>query len=461
MPLIAAFMVPHPLLAIPEIGKGKESQLAATVSSFEFISRKVASLAPEVIVWVSPHAESYADCFQLADGEVGVGSFAEYNASNVTFRMLYDKELTRSIAYESKILGVPVSSDNSWEGSIDRGTLVPLYFINHEYRDFLSVRTGVSGLSLAAHYRYGQAIGAACAKSPQKIVLIASGDLSHCLSRESLNGYRPEGVQYDEQMMRLMGKANFGELLSFNRFWLQEAAQCGHRAFTILAGALDRHEVEAVRLTHESPFGVGCGFCQYIVGAFDASRSFLDLYETREALLAKERREKADLYVRLARQAMETYVTTGRVMKLSSSFPPALQKRKAGVFVTIQQEGELRGCLGSLKPRTKCVGDEIIQNAIAAATKDRRFEPIQPSDFDRIVLTVDVIQNVIPILSASDLDPAHYGVMVEMEGKHASLLPGLPGVDTPEKQVEIAKRKAGIPVSEEPELFRFETEHHE
>ena len=129
--------------------------------------------------------------------------------------------------------------------------------------------------------------------------------------------------------------------------------------------------------------------------------------------------------------------------------------------MTIQQEGELRGCLGSLKPRTKCVGDEIIQNAIAAATKDRRFEPIQPSDFDRIVLTVDVIQNVIPILSASDLDPAHYGVMVEMEGKHASLLPGLPGVDTPEKQVEIAKRKAGIPVSEEPELFRFETEHHE
>ena len=461
MPLIAAFMVPHPVLAIPEIGKGKESQLATTVSSFEFVGRKIASLAPDVILWVSPHAESYADCFQLADGEVGVGSFSEFGAPNVTFRMLYDKELTRSIAYESKVLGVPVSSDNSFENSIDRGTMVPLYFINHEYRDFLSVRMGVSGLSLAAHYRFGQAIGAACAKSNKKIVLIASGDLSHCQSHESPNGYRPEGARYDEQMMRLMGKANFGELLSFNRFWLNEAAQCGHRAFTILAGALDRHEVEAVRLSHEAPFGVGYDFCLYTVGSFDASRSFLDLYETREMLLAKEKREKSDVYVRLARQAIETYVSTQRVMKLSSSFPENLLTRQAGVFVTIQEEGELRGCLGSLKPKTKCVGDEIIRNAIAAATKDQRFEPLKTSDFDNIVLTVDVIQNVIPILSITDLDPAHYGVIVEWVGKHASLLPGLPGVDTPEKQVEIAKRKAGIPASEDPELFRFEVEHHE
>ena len=460
MPILAAFMVPHPISAIPEIGKGKESKLSATVASFNLIAKKIAQLQPDTIIWISPHAESYADFFQIADGDVGIGSFKRYGAPDLSFRMLYDKILAREISRECKMNRLQGGTENGTEDELDHGTMVPLYFVNREFRDFLSVRVGVSGQSLAEHYRFGQIIKSSVNQLGRKAVVIASGDLSHCQSRTAFYGYRPEGAIYDEQIMRIMTKANFGELLSFNRFLLGEAIQCGHASFTILAGCLDRQDVDCLRLSHEAPYGTGYGFCCFTPKGENQSRAFLNLYQERERLLAKERMDRADVYVRLARQAIETFIATKRFLKPSQTLPPELNKEKAGVFVTIYREGELRGCIGSIKPRKKTLAEEIIANAVAAAYKDERFEPLSEKELDSLIIVVDVVRNLIPVLSITDLDSQKYGVMVEFEDKHAVLLPKLPGIDTPEKQIEICKRKVNIPPYEDVDLYRFETEHH-
>lgn len=461
MPILGAFFVPHPIFAIPEIGKEKQNDLSATIASFNLIAKKVASLKPETIIWISPHAENYSDFFQIADGDVGLGSFKDYGCPDVSFRLLYDKALAREISRECKMYHLSGGVENSEEESIDHGTMVPLYFINREYRDFLSVRVGVSGQSFAEHYRFGQIIQSAIERTNKNVVIIASGDLSHCQSRTSVNGYRPEGAIYDEQIMRILNKANFGELLSFNRFLLGEAIQCCHRSLTILAGTLDRHDVETLRLSHEVPFGTGYGFCCFTPKEENQSRAFLNLYKEREALLAKEKRENADVYVRLAREAIETFIATKRKMALSSNVLAQLGKEKAGVFITIHHEGELRGCIGTIKPKKKNIGEEIIANAVAAACKDDRFEPITEKELDTLTISVDIIKDLIPVLSIMDLDSQQYGVMVEWEDKHAILLPKLPGIDTPDKQIEICKRKAGIPLYEDVDLYRFNVEHHE
>lgn len=461
MPILAAYMVPHPVFAIPEIGNGKENDLSATVASFNLVAKKIAQAKPDTIIWISSHAESYADFFQIADGDIGIGSFKDYGAPDVSFRMLYDKILAREISRECKMNGLKGGVENGNEESLDHGTMVPLYFVNHEYRDFLSVRVGVSGQSLAEHYRFGQIIKSSVEKLGRKAIVIASGDLSHCQSRTSKFGYRPEGAIYDEQIMRIMGKANFGELLSYNRFLLSEAIQCGHSAFTILAGCLDRRDLETVRLSHEAPFGAGYGFVCYTPKEENQSRAFLDLYRERERLIAKDKLEHADVYVRLARQAIETFIATKRIMKPAVTLPKELTKTKAGVFVTIHREGELRGCIGTIKPKKKSLADEIIANAVSAACKDDRFEPLTDKELDNLIISVDVVKNLIPVLSINDLDSQTYGVMVECDDKHAVLLPKLPGVDTPDKQIDICKRKANIPMYEDVDLYRFEVDHHE
>ncbi len=460
MAIIAAFMVPHPPVAVPEVGRGSEKDIPETERGYGDVADEIARLKPDTIIISSPHAEAYADYFQIADAEVGLGSLSQFGAPDVSFRVFYDRELIKEISFIARSEGFPAGTEGEKERYLDHGTMVPLYFIQKKYRDFKIVRVGLSGLSLLDHYRFGQIIKKAVDNMGRRAVFIASGDLSHCQKADGPYGYKPAGPKYDEQIMRIMGQANFGELLTFNPTLMSEAEECGHRSFVIMAGALDRTSVDATVFSHEATFGVGYGICRFLVKGDDPSRAFGELYLSREELMAKEQAEKADVYVRLARLAIETRLTTGKIISVPSTLPSEMRNNRAGVFVSIHEKGELRGCIGTISPVRKNIAEEIIFNAIAAAEEDPRFEPITAQELPYLSISVDVLSAPIPILSVSDLDPKKYGVVVESDGKRGVLLPDLEGIDTAEEQVSIAKRKAGIGPNEDVQLYRFEVVRH-
>ena len=141
--------------------------------------------------------------------------------------------------------------------------------------------------------------------------------------------------------------------------------------------------------------------------------------------------------------------------------PDNFLKTKAGVFVTIYEHGELRGCLGSVKPLKENLGQEIAHNAVSAATCDPRFSPIKKVEFPYLKIVVDVLTNPIPILSVMDLDVTKYGIIVENGDRKGVVLPGLSGIETPDQQIDVAKKKAGIEDDEEITLYRFEVKRHQ
>ena len=70
-----------------------------------------------------------------------------------------------------------------------------------------------------------------------------------------------------------------------------------------------------------------------------------------------------------AKQAVEEYVKSGKTVS-ATGLPEEFLKNKAGVFVTIYKNKELRGCIGTYLPTKKNIAEETIQSAIAAATED-------------------------------------------------------------------------------------------
>ena len=84
-----------------------------------------------------------------------------------------------------------------------------------------------------------------------------------------------------------------------------------------MAGCLDRRAVEAHRLSYEGPFGVGYGICTYTVTGMDEARAFLKRYEEKQHRKAVEDKGREDIYVRLARKSLETYIRTGKSLTLS------------------------------------------------------------------------------------------------------------------------------------------------
>ncbi len=160
--------------------------------------------------------------------------------------------------------------------------------------------------------------------------------------------------------------------------------------------------------------------------------------------------------VQLAHRTIERYVRDRKVIEAPKQTTPEMQAH-AGVFVSLHSPGgDLRGCIGTFEPTTPNVAQEVIHNAIAAATQDPRFPPVGPGELADLDISVDVLTPPEPIQSMDQLDPKRYGVIVRSGRRRGLLLPDLEGVDTVEYQVDIARRKAGIGSQEAVELYRFE-----
>lgn len=460
MAILAAFMVPHPPLIIPDIGRGEERKIQRTIDAYEQVAREIGELQPETIVVISPHQTMYADYFHISPGKGAKGDFGQFRMPQVAMQVSYDTTYVQKLCELSDNGNLRAGTEGERDRRLDHGTMVPLYFVNRHLREYELVRIGLSGLPLKKHYQLGQYIREAADALNRRVVLIASGDLSHRLKEDGPYGYRKEGPEYDERIMEVMGAGDFGALLEFSEDFCESAGECGHRSFTIMAGAFDRMKVDAKRLSYEGPFGVGYGICSYVACGSDADRNFKEKYEEMERRRIMEQREKEDAYVRLARRTIEEYVCTGKVIEVPRELPQEMHGERAGVFVSIKENGSLRGCIGTIQAVQDSIAEEIIENAVSASTRDPRFSPIEEEELEQLTISVDVLGDAQSIQSLEELDVKRYGVIVTKGYQRGLLLPNLEGVDTVEEQVAIAKRKAGIGEEEEVELERFEVVRH-
>jgi len=178
--------------------------------------------------------------------------------------------------------------------------------------------------------------------------------------------------------------------------------------------------------------------------------------------------------VKLAKSAVEKYINEGKIISLPEDFPKEFLEKKAGTFVTITKNGNLRGCIGTYLPIRKNIAEEVIFNAIAAATEDWRFGPVREEELPFLSYTVYILSKPELVRDLKELDPKKYGIIVKtlpisesgnvvFNGhffpKTGLLLPDLEGVDTIEKQILIACQKAGIdPQREKFLIYKFTTE---
>jgi AmmeMemoRadiSam system protein A len=164
--------------------------------------------------------------------------------------------------------------------------------------------------------------------------------------------------------------------------------------------------------------------------------------------------------VELAKKTIEMQVREGRTPQPPDPLVASL-RRRAGAFVSIHSHGQLRGCIGTIEPAHENVVEEVIANAVSAATRDPRFPPITPPELPDLDIKVDVLGEPEPVSGIDELDPKRYGVIVQSEKdpwRRGLLLPDLEGVDTAEEQVSIACRKAWLRPGDPVQLYRFQVE---
>lgn len=460
MLLLGAFIVPHPPLIIPEVGKGDEKKVSDTINSYREVAKCIAALKPDTIILTSPHSIMYSDYFHISPGKSAKGDFGRFGAKNISYRVEYDEEFVEALEAKAEKEGVEAGTLGEKDASLDHGTMVPLHFINEYLTNYKLVRIGLSGLSLPDHYRLGRCITETAEKLNRRIVFIASGDLSHKLKEDGPYGYCEEGVRFDQEVTEAMKEGNFLKLLELSPDLCEAAGECGLRSFVIMAGALTGKAISSELLSYEGTFGVGYAVCKFKIIGEEKNRNFDEIFTEKQKEMARERQKSEDGYVHLARISLETFVTTGKYAKLPEDLPDGLIKKRAGVFVSLKKHGNLRGCIGTIAPETASIAKEIFHNAVSAGTQDPRFPPVTKEELTELVYSVDVLAEPEPIKYMTDLDVERYGVIVTSGRKRGLLLPNLEGVDAVEQQVEIAKKKAGIYDNETFSMERFEVVRH-
>ena len=449
--IAGTFIFPHPPIMVEEVGRDEAKRVSSSIDGALEASERIAVMKPDTIVIITPHGTLLKDAMTIASDERLEGSLARFGAAGVKLSFDNDLELIDKIMEQADKKGtycIPmhenVKKTYRIDPGIDHGAMVPLYFVNKKYKNFKLVHITYSLLSREQHYKLGIAIRDAVSELDRKVVVIASGDLSHRLRSDAPAGFDPRGSEFDESFIELIKAGEVKKLLSMTADLLEAAGECAYNSTVVLMGCLDGCSVRGEVLSYEGPFGVG-----YCIAEIHA-----------DACEDKKQEKSSDPYVKLAIDTLETYVMTGKQIPIPEDLPVEMLTERAGVFVSLKKYGELRGCIGTIVPTTINIASEIIQNAVSAGTRDPRFFPVEKEELPDLVYSVDVLGEPEPIKSKEELDVKKYGVIVRSGHRSGLLLPNLEGVDTIDYQVTIALQKAGIRNSESYEMKRFEVIRH-
>ena len=464
MSILAAMVVPHPPIILPEIGRGEERKIQRTIDAYREVARRTAALQPDTLVITSPHSIMYGDYFHISPNKSASGNFSQFRAPQIEISVNYDTEFVKELSNAADQTGLSAGYLHERNAALDHGTLIPLRFMDQagiNLNAIKVVRIGLSGLPAVDHYKLGQLIAHTANKLNRRVVYIASGDLSHKLKSDGPYGFADEGPVFDKEVMDYISVGDFLSMLRMDNTLCKKAAECGLRSFWIMAGALDRKSITCERLSYEGTFGVGYGVAWIDINGDDPSRNIGDqLIEANHKALA-ELKANEDIYVKLARLSLETFVKTHKPLEnLPDNLPSELIDKRAGAFVSLHKDDELRGCIGTIMATKNSIAEEIVQNAISACSQDPRFSPVTEDELDDIVYSVDILGEPERIFDINQLNVKKYGVIVEKDGRRGLLLPDLEGVDTIQEQIAIAKRKGGISPNEKVNIWRFEVIRH-
>lgn len=440
--IVFSGIAPHPPIMVPEVGREASAQVNSSINAMAEFTRRLVESGAETVVIISPHAPLDARAFVAYHGTKLSGNFAGFRTPEVEINFpLADDLLSEIIAagaaanFEVKLLeDVP----------LDHGTLVPLYFLARNGWRGRVVALGYSFLSNEDHLKFGDCLRSAADRFGNPAAIIASGDLSHRLKPEAPAGYNAEAHRFDEEVVAAISDNTPRQIVSIDHDLRLTAGECGYRSILVVLGAISKLPAACEVLSYEAPFGVG-----YLVAQLTNSVGTNDSSSADQAVDTNE-------LTALARRAVETFTRTGKQILVPDD-ASALKSTRAACFVSIKtRSGELRGCIGTIEPVAENLGEELIANAISAATRDPRFQPVAESELDDLYYSVDIISSPEPA-KFEDLDPKLYGVIVEDElsRRRGLLLPDIAGVESVRQQVDIAARKAGISPGASLKLSRF------
>lgn len=432
MPLVFGMVAPHEPKILPEVNPNAHLEYAKTISAYETAAQMLVEKDIDTIVIVSPHSKNYNGYFYFPTGQYATGSLAPFGARKVAIKALCDRETAKDLylyCSESKIhVGF---HKTMYSKVLDYGSVVPLSFVAKRTKNFAIIRVSVSGQSYEDHFRLGKCISDVLSGlGDRRAAIIASGDMSPRLSKDSLMGFVPQGPEFDKRMTFYMEKGDFDSIIHTKEDFCIDSGADVIKPLAVLAGAMDGKAFTPKLHSYEKVNGCGFAVATYDI---DEEKTVYDHFVDRT---------NENDYVKIARESLETFV----IKKMKRKLPPPKNvpeefKYKSGVFVTLRWKNNYKGCMGSIEATTPTVYQEIMKSVVFAAREDRTGSPVKKFELKDLQYTVDILSPLEEIYDLEDQDVTKHGLVIANGNVKAVVLPGAKGIQTPTDQVDDVLRK--------------------
>lgn len=478
MSIVAGYLCPHAPVFIENVGGDQSKRVEGTIEAYRQVAIAIKQLQPDLIVIISPHGPIFTDAIAVYNMPNYVGNMKSFGEFTLNYQYSKDQDFIEALVKASNAVNgyyYPLSEDqfNKFQHTplLDHGVTVPLHFILGETSQIKIVAMSYGSLSYVELLKNGEILKDVAKASMKKVVIIASGDMSHALSNKGPYKFHESGPWFDQIMCENITKQKPYAIFSESEDKLSNAAECGLRSYAIMMGAFNKTNLTSNLIHYEGPFGVG-----YLLASFTATDISLEdsIAQIEDEANKKnaQRRANAHLFVQIATETIQTFVNERRVPKITyqdstiqindkkfdGESNREILNARHGVFVSIKKQGTLRGCIGTIMPTQKNTLDEIVKNAISACSKDYRFDPISSDELDALLISVDVLSELSRVEDVNALTPATQGVVVTCKDKMGVLLPNLEGINTVAEQLKIASNKGGFTVDDIEEIQSFTVE---
>lgn len=476
MSILAGYLMPHAPVFLEAIGHQQIRAVQKTIESMHQIGKEVKELEPDVIVFVSPHGPVFSDAIAVYDLDSYKGDFHAFGEFELEYEFRVESKFLRLLCELSDENGLdyyPLKKNQFKEfhhdAKLDHGVLVPAHFIYKHVDHIPMVAMSYGTFPYLRLIKNGKLLKTVSDRLGLKIVVVASGDMSHALKDSGPYAYDPNGPWFDDFMKKSIDEQKPWDVFTESQDKIEHARECGLRSFAVMLGALEGSKIKSEVLSYEGPFGVGYLCASFKTDEDNCTSDWLNQLEQKLQNQYDDHIQKESFLVKFARLVIEERVK-GRVppaltvsnshVKINNTSLEWPEKNdflnmRRGTFVSIKNESGLRGCIGTIMPTQKNIIDEIYKNAIAAATKDYRFNPIETSELQSLIISVDVLSELEEVDNQSQLSPDRFGVIVSSKGRQGVLLPNLESIETVEDQLKIACNKGGFSVDEIDKISRF------
>lgn len=255
MSLVFSCIAAHTPLLMPTISKDGIEIIGKTRDAMQQLEQALYLAQPETLLIFTPHGRGLPDMMTMNCSPEYVTNFEEFGDLVTKSKWRCDMLLTDRIREDFKQKHQPLTLDSQEE--LDYGSAVPLWYLTQHLPDIKIIPMLTSGLDNKAHYEFGRQLKDEIMSATRRVAVIASADLSHRVGENSPQGLSPRGVAFDEKVQEVIASGNLVGLTDIDDAWAEEAAACGAKVLSLLAGIMDEVNHKTEVLSYEKPLGVG------------------------------------------------------------------------------------------------------------------------------------------------------------------------------------------------------------